>query len=308
MTTIRPFVDQGNYVAMHNSVFDVIMPALSGTAWKVLCFVIRETKGRNEEQSDLAYSVIKQGTGIKSDTTVSTVLKTLCDAGYICASADGRWDTRTYRLNLDLTLEVTPKNGVMASTPKNGVLQNLESVHSKKWSGLTPKNGDINKQSKHTNRERGKPAPQAAPAASHPKGQNRREAQVATRLPHQELPDAWRSYCQQHRPDLDPAAVWENFRDYWLAAPGQRGRKQDWDATWRTWVRREDKRSTAHVSGQPEERLPIRMPHVLWMTQIKRARAPDDPVVQVISRCEQQQFMTAAQYQQLRAAGMKDQS
>jgi uncharacterized protein YdaU (DUF1376 family) len=29
----------------------------------------------------------------------------------------------------------------------------------------------------------------------------------------------------------------DSFRDYWKAAPGQRGIKLDWDATWRNWVR-----------------------------------------------------------------------
>jgi len=28
------------------------------------------------------------------------------------------------------------------------------------------------------------------------------------------------------------------FRDYWCAIPGQRGRKRDWFATWRNWVRK----------------------------------------------------------------------
>lgn len=31
------------------------------------------------------------------------------------------------------------------------------------------------------------------------------------------------------------------FRDYWCAIPGQRGRKRDWLATWRTWVRKATK-------------------------------------------------------------------
>ena len=30
----------------------------------------------------------------------------------------------------------------------------------------------------------------------------------------------------------------ENFRDYWQAKPGKAGVKLDWQATWRTWVRR----------------------------------------------------------------------
>lgn len=35
------------------------------------------------------------------------------------------------------------------------------------------------------------------------------------------------------------AAIAEQFRDHWLAAPGQRGVKLDWSATWRNWCRRE---------------------------------------------------------------------
>ncbi len=31
----------------------------------------------------------------------------------------------------------------------------------------------------------------------------------------------------------------DRFRDYWHAAPGERGRKLDWSATWRNWVRRD---------------------------------------------------------------------
>lgn len=30
----------------------------------------------------------------------------------------------------------------------------------------------------------------------------------------------------------------EKFRDWWVAAPGQKGVKADWPATWRTWVRK----------------------------------------------------------------------
>ena len=29
----------------------------------------------------------------------------------------------------------------------------------------------------------------------------------------------------------------DKFRDYWIAAPGQKGRKLDWFATWRNWLR-----------------------------------------------------------------------
>ena len=51
------------------------------------------------------------------------------------------------------------------------------------------------------------------------------------------LPDEWRKFCQQTRPELNPAQTFDKFRDYWIAQPGQKGVKLDWDATWRNWVR-----------------------------------------------------------------------
>ncbi len=53
------------------------------------------------------------------------------------------------------------------------------------------------------------------------------------------LPEDWRQYCIETRPDLDPLAVSENFRDFWHGKPGTNGRKADWAATWRAWVRKE---------------------------------------------------------------------
>jgi len=34
------------------------------------------------------------------------------------------------------------------------------------------------------------------------------------------------------------AAEVDKFRDWWKAAPGQKGVKADWSATWRTWIRK----------------------------------------------------------------------
>lgn len=56
------------------------------------------------------------------------------------------------------------------------------------------------------------------------------------------LPDDWRQWALQERPDLNPDKVAERFGDYWRAKGGKDGRKLDWQATWRNWVR--DQRST----------------------------------------------------------------
>ena len=36
----------------------------------------------------------------------------------------------------------------------------------------------------------------------------------------------------------DTDSLWEEFVDYWVAVPGQRGIKLDWEATWRNNVRK----------------------------------------------------------------------
>lgn len=39
------------------------------------------------------------------------------------------------------------------------------------------------------------------------------------------------------------------FIDYWIAQPGQRGTKLDWDATWRNWMRRSAERHSGTQNG-----------------------------------------------------------
>ena len=61
------------------------------------------------------------------------------------------------------------------------------------------------------------------------------------------LPAQWAAWAQGERPDLDPNKVADEFRDYWIAKPGKEGRKADWEATWRNWVR--NQRATTY--GRP---------------------------------------------------------
>lgn len=75
------------------------------------------------------------------------------------------------------------------------------------------------------------------------------ESATATRLlAHWGLPAEYVEFCQAERPDLDPIAVADRFRDYWVAKPGKDGRKADWFATWRNWVRNERPQPQARAS------------------------------------------------------------
>ena len=51
------------------------------------------------------------------------------------------------------------------------------------------------------------------------------------------LTKSWGEWAQSERPDLNIRQTAEQFKDYWIAQPGQKGVKLDWDATWRNWVR-----------------------------------------------------------------------
>lgn len=61
-----------------------------------------------------------------------------------------------------------------------------------------------------------------------------------TTLSLESLPEQWRLFCLSERPELDPGLTFGLFRDHWLANANQRsGKKSDWFAAWRNWVRRE---------------------------------------------------------------------
>lgn len=77
------------------------------------------------------------------------------------------------------------------------------------------------------------------PVTSNQEPQRRADAR-GTRLPADWKPsheDAL--YCKSTRPDLRPSEVAQSFYDFWIAKAGAAGRKADWAATWRTWVRNE---------------------------------------------------------------------
>lgn len=69
----------------------------------------------------------------------------------------------------------------------------------------------------------------SAPSAKSPRGTSLRADW--------QLPDDWKAWATKERPDIDVVTVAESFRDYWVAKPGKEGRKSDWQATWRNWVR-----------------------------------------------------------------------
>ena len=69
------------------------------------------------------------------------------------------------------------------------------------------------------------------------KSNNYKRTALATRLPHDWNPSNEDiEFANQTGVDWIKNA--EIFRDYWVAQPGVKGRKANWSATWRNWVRR----------------------------------------------------------------------
>ena len=67
------------------------------------------------------------------------------------------------------------------------------------------------------------------------------EGARGTRLaPDWKLPAEWWSWAADQGLAGDEIdAIAETFRDWWHSAPGSKGVKADWQATWRNWCRRE---------------------------------------------------------------------
>lgn len=52
-----------------------------------------------------------------------------------------------------------------------------------------------------------------------------------------EPPEEWLAWAVKERPELDVKLEAEKFRDFWHSKPGKDGRKANWKATWRNWIR-----------------------------------------------------------------------
>ena len=98
----------------------------------------------------------------------------------------------------------------------------------------------------------------AADASSQtaPPPPQRSPASHGSRIP-DDFPDVEAlAFCRSERPDLDPQRVRDKFRDYWLGVPGAKGRKADWPATWRNFVRSEHAPLRPNGRGPPFARPP----------------------------------------------------
>lgn len=84
-----------------------------------------------------------------------------------------------------------------------------------------------------------------------PKSRDRSPAARATRCPNAAAPpDGFSDVALGLGVASDRIQwVWDEFRDYWIGVPGQRGCKLDWLATWRNQCRKEVTKGETHQRG-----------------------------------------------------------
>jgi hypothetical protein len=109
---IYPFADPDvKYTMMDNFLFDHIMPLVKPNAWKILCLIIRKTRGWHKTSDQISFSQIKAGTGISSDETVNNALKQLVGNGYILTKKGGQWDATAYAINTNYSTTIIEVEG-----------------------------------------------------------------------------------------------------------------------------------------------------------------------------------------------------
>lgn len=103
------------------------------------------------------------------------------------------------------------------------------------------------------------PRSSGAPDPGTPSGSDARTR--ARERPGTRIPDDFEptiemtDWARQHAPTTSRADH-ERFVDYWRGIPGAKGRKLDWPATWRNWMRREHEQRASHQArASPTDRV-----------------------------------------------------
>jgi len=99
---IKPFAKpEQEFMMVHNSVIDEIMPLCSASEFKILMAIFRKTRGWGKEIDRISYSQLMEMTGIKSVTTISNATSALQEKGMIVMVQGNVVTANSYMLNVD---------------------------------------------------------------------------------------------------------------------------------------------------------------------------------------------------------------
>lgn len=160
-------------------------------------------------------------------STVAKLLKALEEEGYITRLRRGT-QTTVYELNAGdwFDTRTSPAHGLVRQSDPPSPTHGPALVRQSDGGG--PTHGP------RTVRE-----PSEEPSGNHQKESRGKRATEGRRLPDEfALTDQrLEAARKQGLSDDEASEELDKFCDYWRGVPGQRGRKADWEATWRNWCR-----------------------------------------------------------------------
>lgn len=153
---------------------------------------------------------------------------------------------KKYRATLVSDGKIYAENGIISNFRADKELETLSKLQEVKRENRSGgnKNKDLAKRpSDHT-----EPEPDIEKEDTKVSSKNKRGTRLADDW---FLPDAWGKWAVS---EGWPAEVVrdqaERFKDYWCAAPGQKGVKLDWQATWRNWMRNSNAKKMGYANGE----------------------------------------------------------
>ena len=77
-------------------------------------------------------------------------------------------------------------------------------------------------------------------AEPEPKTKTKKPKAITFKFNFKELPDSWRKYCEERRPDIDPLQLFVDFEFYYTQCEGKDKyySEKGWAQCWQGWVRR----------------------------------------------------------------------
>ena len=67
-------------------------------------------------------------------------------------------------------------------------------------------------------------------------------APAPVHMPHVVIPPDWMDWAMEEKgwDESIVQDVWSNFRDYWVTGKGRTTKREDWEASWKNWCRKEN--------------------------------------------------------------------
>lgn len=121
--TIKPFAEP-TYTQVSNAALDHVMPAVSPALWKVICAVIRKTKGFQKEWDEISLTQLEKLTGL-SRPTVSQCAQEGLEMGILLRKPKGQG----YRYSINNQYEIfTSKESLLVKESNQTSKESLPEV------------------------------------------------------------------------------------------------------------------------------------------------------------------------------------